>query len=298
MTRATWDAAEDRQWETGVDHGLFFPIDNNGVYGDGVPWNGLTNVTESPSGAEATPFYADNIKYAVLQSAEEFAATIEAFMCPREFEECDGTAEVAPGVTIGQQDRKQFGFYYRTIVGDANDSRKGYKHHFVYGCMAAPSERSHDTVNDSPELQTLSWELTTNPVEVGTIGGVEYKPTATLTVNSLYANADDLAELLDIVLGDDNNDPRMPLPSEVAAVMSGTATVVNVNLAANQPSFNNTTGVITLPNVTGIQWKVDGVNKAPGAQPALSVGESASVVATPQADYTIDGDPDWTFERV
>jgi hypothetical protein len=295
--RATWDAAEDRQYETGVDHGLLFPL-VDGVYQDGVPWNGLTTVTESPSGAEATPVYADNMKYLNLVSAEEFAATIEALFYPPEFEACDGTLEIAPGVTIGQQDRTQFGFYYRTIVGNANNARAGYKHHFVYGCLAAPSEKAHNTVNDTPEATPFSWEVSTTAQTVGVIDGVEYRPTATLTINSLTTDPAALEDLLDIVYGVEGGaDPRMPLPQEVAAVAGASVVVVNMSLASSKPTFVEGTGVLTLPAVTGVDWTVNGVAKPNGAQPAIAPGDSVEVVAHPEDGYTLQGDPDFTFER-
>lgn len=296
MTRATWDAMDDRLYETGVDHGLLFPLED-GVYQDGVAWNGLTTVTESPSGAEATPVYADNIKYLNLLSAEEFAATIEALYSPKEFDRCDGTAEIAPGVTIGQQPRQPFGFYYRTIVGDANNPRRGYKHHFVYNALAAPTEKAHNTVNDSPEATPFSWEVSTTATEVGVIDGVEYSPTATLTVDELTTDEDALSDLLDIVYGTVGADPRMPLPSEVASVAGGAGVAVNMSAAASKPTFVEGTGVLTLPSVTGVQWKVNGVNKTAGAQPAIASGESITVLATPLEGYYLTGDPDFSFAR-
>ena len=296
MTRATWDALDDRKFETGVDHGLLFPMED-GVYQDGVPWNGLTTVTESPSGAEATPVYADNIKYLNLISYEEFAATIEALFCPEEFEKCDGTAEIAPGVTIGQQDRQPFGFYYRTIVGTAANPRAGYKHHFVYNALAAPTEKAHNTVNDSPEATPFSWECSTTAQDVGVIDGVEYRPTATLTINSLTTDPDALDDLLDIVYGTVGSNPRMPLPSEVAGVAGAAVTVVNMTIAANKPTFVEATGVLTLPAVTGVQWKVDGVNKTNGAQTAIAAGQTIDVDATPQDGYSLSGDTDFSFRR-
>lgn len=295
MTRATWDATDSRKYETGVDHGLLFPIED-GEYQDGVPWNGLTTVTESPSGAEATPVYADNIKYLNLVSTEMFSATIEALFCPPEFEKCDGTAEIAPGVTIGQQDRQQFGFYYRTIVGTSNNPRAGFKHNFVYGALAAPTEKAHNTVNDSPEATPYSWACTTTPIPV-TIGATEYQPTATMTVNSLDTDEDALAALLDIVYGTDVAEPRMPTPSEVADIAGMAATSVNMTIAANKPTFVEATGVLTLPAVTGVQWRVDGTNKSNGAQPPVAAGVAVGVTAHPQAGYVLTGDTDFSFRR-
>lgn len=298
MSRATWDAPADRNYETGVDHGLLFPM-VDGEYTDGVPWNGLTTVTESPSGAESTPVYADNIIYLNLRSAEQFAATIEALFSPPEFDACDGTAEIAPGVTIGQQDRQPFGFYYRTIVGNANNPRAGFIHHFVYNATAAPTEKAHATVNDSPEATPFSWECSTIPTDVGVINGTEYQPTATLTVNSLNTDPAALDDLLDIVYGVEGGaDPRLPLPSEVAAVAGGAGTAVNMALAANKPTFVEGTGIITLPAVTGVQWRVNGVNKANGAQPAIASGTTAQVTAVPSdSTHYLTGDTDFEFAR-
>lgn len=300
MTRILWDQIGERQYETGVDHGVLYRISNLGVYDTGYAWNGLTTVTESPSGAESNPQYADNIKYVDILSAEQFGATIEALMYPVQFEECDGSARVN-GVSVGQQGRKPFGLSYRTLKGnDTQGTAYGYKLHLVYGATAAPSEKANTTVNDSPEAITFSWELSTTPVPVGTINGVEWKPTATLTIDSTTVDADDLAALELILYGSPGVDPRLPLPSEVLALFAaGALTPVNLNLAANTPTFVSGTGVITLPTVTGIQWKVNGVNKAPGAQPALSTGESATVTGHPTAGYTLaaGSDDDWSFTR-
>lgn len=182
-TPLTWDQTGERLYETGVDHGVLYVYDN-GAYGDGVAWNGLTNVSEKPSGAEATPLYADNIKYLNLMSNEEFGATIEAYTYPDEFAECDGSAEIATGVVIGQQKRKTFGFSYRTKIGNDTDGNDhGYKYHIVYGCQAAPTEKGYGTINDSPEAITFSWEVTTTPIEVA-----GKKPTAHITIDTTKVN--------------------------------------------------------------------------------------------------------------
>lgn len=197
MSRIVWDQSGDRLYETGVDHGVLFPVENN-VYGMGVPWNGLTQVTESPSGAEATALYADNIKYLNLMSAEDFGATIEAYTYPDEFAECDGSAAVSTGVMIGQQERKAFGLAYRTKVGNDQNDNLGYKIHLLYGAKASPSERAYSTVNDSPEAITFSWELTTTPVNVA-----GRKPTALLTVDSTKVTEANLKKFEDILYGID-----------------------------------------------------------------------------------------------
>lgn len=197
MSRIVWDQSGERLYETGVDHGVLFPIED-ATYGKGVPWNGLTQVTESPSGAEATALYADNIKYLSLMSAEDFGATVEAYTYPDEFAECDGSAAVSKGVMIGQQDRKAFGLAYRTKVGNDQNDNLGYKIHLIYGAKASPSERSYATVNDSPEAITFSWELTTTPINV-----TGRKPTALLTIDSTKVNKDTLKKFEDILYGID-----------------------------------------------------------------------------------------------
>ncbi len=217
MSKIVWDAIGERRYETGVDHGVLYKYANN-AFGNGVAWNGLTAVNESPSGAEPSPLYADNIKYLNLMSAEEYAATVEAYTYPDEFEECDGSAVIADGVYIGQQPRKLFGLCYRTLIGnDVLGTEKGYKLHLIYNCLASPSERSHATVNDSPEATTLSWSLSTTPVAVN-----GFKPTACVTVDSTKTPEGKLADLEAILYGDENTEPRLPFPDEVARIINGT----------------------------------------------------------------------------
>ena len=212
MSKLVWDQTGERLYETGVKMGVLYPQSAGGTYPKGVAWNGLTAITESPSGAEATAIYADDIKYLSLMSAEEFGATVEAYMYPDEFAECDGSAEIAPGVSIGQQARKAFGLCYRTTIGnDTEGNEHGYKIHLIYGAMAAPSEKSYATINDSPEAITLSWELTTTPVSVA-----GFKPTASLTIDSTKVDAGKLAELEAILYGSESEEARLPLPDEVA----------------------------------------------------------------------------------
>ena len=188
MSKLVWDKTGERLYETGVKNGVLYPQAEGGTYPKGVAWNGLTAVTESPSGAEATPLYADDIKYLNLISAEEFGATVEAYMYPDEFAECDGSAEIAPGVSIGQQARKAFGMSYKTVLGnDVDNNDHGYKLHLIYGALAAPSEKGYATINDSPEAITFSWELTTTPVSVN-----GFKPTASITIDSTKVNAEKL----------------------------------------------------------------------------------------------------------
>lgn len=218
MSKLVWDQTGERLYETGVDRGVLYPQDENGAYSKGVAWNGLSNVTESPSGAESTPVYADNIKYLDLMSAEEFGATVEAYMYPDEFKPCNGEVEIAPGVYASQQNRVPFGMSYRTLIGnDVKSNDYGYKLHLIYGAKATPSEKSYQTVNDSPEATSLSWELTTTPVSVA-----GFKPTAQLTIDSTKADATKLAALEAILYGDKNAEARLPLPDEVASILKET----------------------------------------------------------------------------
>ena len=215
MSKLIWDQTGERFYETGVNQGVLYPQGANGTYPKGVAWNGLTAVTESPSGAEATPLYADNIKYLNLISAEEFGATIEAYTYPDEFAQCDGSAEIANGVMIGQQSRKTFGLSYKTTLGnDVEGNDHGYKLHIIYGALAAPSEKGYATINDSPEAITFSWEVTTTPVSV-----TGFKPTASIVIDSTKVNASKLAALEDILYGADQTEARLPLPDEVATLM-------------------------------------------------------------------------------
>ena len=216
MPKLTWDNTGERIFETGIKQGVLYPIQSDGRYSKGVAWNGLTAVTESPSGAEATPLYADDIKYLNLLSNEEFGATIEAYTYPDEFAECDGSAELATGVMIGQQKRKVFGLCYRTAIGnDVDGNDHGYKLHLIYGCLAAPSEKAYSTINDSPEAITFSWEVTTTPVNVE-----GFKPTSQITIDSTKADPTKLAALEVILYGSAEIEARLPLPDEVATTMA------------------------------------------------------------------------------
>lgn len=216
MPKLVWDKTGERLYETGVKQGVLYPIDNKGTYPKGVAWNGLTNVTESPSGAEATALYADDIKYLNLISTEEFGGTIEAYTYPDEFAECDGSASLATGVYIGQQPRKTFGFSYRTTLGnDVDNNNYGYKLHLVYGALASPSEKAYATINDSPEAITFSWEFSTTPVNV-----TGFKPTACITIDSIKVDPQKLAALEAILYGGDEAEARLPLPDEVAQIIT------------------------------------------------------------------------------
>ena len=216
MPKLTWDNTGERIFETGVKQGVLYPIQSDGKYTKGVAWNGLTAVTESPSGAEATALYADDIKYLNLLSNEEFGATIEAYTYPDEFAECDGSAELATGVMIGQQKRKIFGLCYRTTIGnDVDGNDYGYKLHLVYGCLAAPSEKGYSTINDNPDAITFSWEVSTTPVNVE-----GFKPTSQITIDSTKADPTKLAALEAILYGSAETEAKLPLPDEVATTMS------------------------------------------------------------------------------
>lgn len=227
MAKLVWDKTGDRLYETGVKNGVLYPQGTGGTYSKGVAWNGLSTVTESPSGAEASAVYADDMKYLNLYSTEEFAATIEAYTYPDEFSECDGSATIATGVTIGQQTRKAFGLCYRTTLGnDVAANNYGYKLHLIYGAMAAPSEKAYATINDSPEAITFSWELSTTPVSVK-----GFQPTASLVVDSTKVKPEKLAKLEEILYGKDPTsestsdgvDPRLPLPDEVVTIIGSEA---------------------------------------------------------------------------
>lgn len=289
MTKLAWDQIGGRTYETGVDHGVLYIPDGGGVYDTGFAWNGLTTVTESPSGAEATPQYADNIKYLNLISAEEFGATIEAFTYPPEFAQCDGTASPEVGLTVGQQTRKSFGLAYRTKLGnDISGTDFGYKLHIIYNALAKPTERAYATVNDSPEAIAFSWELTTTAVEVP-----DFKPTAIMTVNSTEVDAGALADLEDALYGGIGVDPRLPTPAEVIAFFSGTVT----EAVPTEPTFVSGTNTITIPAITGVVYKIDGVTQSAGA---VVITEDTVVTAQPAAGYNFPDvvDNDWYYPFV
>lgn len=218
MAKLVWDKNGERFYETGVKNGVLY-VQEAGAYPKGVAWNGLTAVTESPSGAEASPLYADDIKYLNLISAEEFGGTIEAYMYPDEFKACNGEASIATGVTIGQQTRKAFGFCYRTVLGNDTDGNdKGYKLHLIYGAQASVSEKAYATVNESPEAITFSWEFTTTPVEVE-----GFKPTSIVVIDSTKVDAEKLAALEAILYGSESEEARLPLPAEIVEIIGTTA---------------------------------------------------------------------------
>jgi hypothetical protein len=275
MAELVWDQVGERFYETGVDHGVLYIPDNNGVYNDGVAWNGLTSVSESPSGAEPNAQYADNIKYLNLFSAEEFGATIEAFTYPDEFAQFDGLVVPTPGVSVGQQKRRVFG---------GNDY--GYKLHLIYGCQASPSEKAYSTINDSPEVITFSWEVSTTPVAVTGL-----KPTSVITIDSTKVDADSLAALEQILYGAPGVDPALPLPDTVITMFSGTVTTVT----ATEPAYDSATDTITIPTVAGVTYYIDGV--AVPAGPVV-ITEDTVVEARANAGYVLQSgtDNDWAYD--
>lgn len=297
MTALVWDQTGEKYFETGVDHGVLYTPNVSGVYNNGFAWNGLTGVTETPSGAESNPQYADNIKYVDILSAETFAGTIEALNYPVQFSEYDGTAQPYTGVFVGQQARKAFGLSYRTRVGnDVSGDGLGYKYHLMYGCLAAPSERAYATVNESPEPVSFSWEVSTTPVPITAVANM--RPTSLMVIDSRTVDPTDLTTLLGLLYGGPGQDPQLPTPDEVLAIFSvAGVTIVNTK-GANSPTYNTGTHVITFPTVTGVQWKVDGVNQAGGTTLTLTTGQTKTVTARPSSSAYVlssDSDDDWVF---
>jgi len=291
MTVLQWDQSGERLYETGVEKGvLYLPV--GGVYDNGYAWNGLTTVTESPSGAEPTPLYADNIKYLNLVSVEEFGGTIEAYTYPDEFAECDGTATPEAGVSVGQQSRRSFGLSYRTKIGNDESNDYGYKLHLVYSALAAPSEKAYATVNDSPEAITFSWEFSTTAVAV-----TDLKPTSVITIDSTKVNPANLATLEDALYGTVGTDPRLPLPDEVVTMFAGSQTLVT----ATEPAFVAATGVITIPTITGVRYRRGDTNAiVTGTVTIATPGDSLIINAEPTTGaYALapTSDDDWSFTR-
>lgn len=293
MSQLTWDDIGGRTYETGVDHGVLYIPDGAGAYTNGVAWNGLVSVTESPSGAEANAQYADNIKYLNLFSAEDFGATIEAFTYPDEFAQFDGLNIDVPGVAVGQQPRRSFGLSYRSLFGnDLAGNEYGYKIHLIYGASASPSEKAYTTVNDSPEPITFSWELTT----VAQPAGGTLAPTALIVIDSTKADSGDLAALELVLYGDVAVDPALPTPAWVLANFAGGGGTLTAIPPA--PTYNSGTHVITIPSSTGITYYMDGVALTTGAQAAITVDKV--VTARPNAGYRFPAgvDDDWFFDFV
>ncbi len=289
MAKLTWDGVGERLYETGVDHGVLYIPNVSGVYDDGVAWNGLTTVTEKPSGAEANPQFADNIKYLNLFSAEQFGATLEAFTYPDEFAQFDGLVVPTPGVAVGQQARKTFGLSFRTKIGnDVSGDDLGYKLHLVYGCTASPSEKAYTTINDSPEALNFSWEITTIPSQVTNL-----KPTSLIVIDSTAVGATPLAALELLLYGDTLIDPALPTPDAVIALFSASITSV----IPNAPTYNNGTHTLTIVATTGVKYYNNGVLQTTGAH---VITADAHVVAVPDPGYvfTAGVDDDWFFDYV
>ena len=294
MTRLLWDQTGERVYETGVERGVLY-IPNNGVYDTGFAWNGLTAVTESPSGAEPTALYADNIKYLNLISYEEFGGTIEAYTYPDEFSQCDGTTVPSPGVNVGQQGRKTFGLSYCTKVGNDEDAVDyGHKLHLIYSAIAAPSEKAFATINDTPEAITFSWAFSTTAIPVTGL-----RPTSLLVIDSTKVNAANLLILEDALYGTPGVDPRLPLPDEVIGMFAGAQTLV----IALEPAFVAATGVITIPTVVGVRYRRGDTNVlvANGSTVTITTpGDSLIIKAEPTTGAYALGptsDDDWSFTR-
>lgn len=291
MVALAWDKTGERLYRTGVSKGVLYQIDA-GEYVDGVAWNGLTNVTASPSGAESNKQYADNIVYLNLLSVEEFGATIEALSYPDAFEQNDGSATPTPGVTVGQQRRKPFGFCYRTEIGndvEANDY--AYELNLVWGCLAAPSEKASQTISDSPEPQALSWELTTTPVNVGTVLGVEYKPTAKMSVRSDKTDPVKLAALEAALYGTVSTDPILPLPADVILMLASTLT----SATPAAPTYDSGTDIITIPNTTGVEYKINGVIVPAGAYGPISANTEVRAYPATGYKFPVPTQTQWVF---
>lgn len=284
MSRLTWDATGERYYETGVKYGVVYPVVGN-EYPKGYAWNGLTGVTESPSGAESNPQYADDIKYLNLISAEEFGATVTAFTYPDEFADCDGSAEPVPGVRIGQQRRKPFGLCYRTAIGnDTEGVDHGYKLHLIYGALASPSEKAYQTQNDSPEAIEFSWELTTTPVNV-----TGYKPTASITIDSRDFSSATMAAIEDVLYGTVSEDARLPLPDEVFSIMGGDHFEILLDKANVTVTVGGTVtlNATTSPAGKTVTWASSATGKATVANGVVTGVSAGTSVIT--ASFTEDG---------
>lgn len=285
MTAITWDNVGERIFEAGIDHGVLYLPNNLGEYTSGFAWNGLTTVTESPSGAEPQPQYADNMKYVVLYSYEEFSGTIEAFTYPDEFSECDGTAVPQAGIAIGQQPRRMFGCSYRTLIGnDIEGVEHGFKIHLIYGATASPSEKARTTINDSPEALNFSWDFTTTPVPVEGM-----KPTSYITIDSTQVDATALGQLMTVLYGTVGVDPVLPTPDEVLAFFSGTVTAVTPTV----PTYDSGTDIITIPTVTGVEYLIDDVVVPAGAFGPITANTLVRARPTAGHVFAPNVDDDW-----
>jgi hypothetical protein len=284
--KLTWDNIGEKTFEAGVEQGVLYKQNALGIYNTGFAWNGLVSVNESPSGAEANKQYANNKVYANITSAEEFSGSLEAFTYPKQFAECDGYAELTPGVSIGQQRRVPFGLSYKTKLGnDLADMDFGYKLHLIYGAKAAPSERNYTTINESPEAMTMSWELSTEPVEVP-----GKRPTATLVINSTEVDAAKLQDLENILYGTAGSDPRLPLPAEVASIL---ATELVETALPTEPAYNAATDTVTIPAITGVEYFIDGVKQTGD----VVISADTLVTAAPATGYKFPAvaDNDWVI---
>jgi hypothetical protein len=285
MTQLTWDSIGSRFYEAGIDRGVLYLPDGNGNYTNGYAWNGLTKITEKPTGASANPQWADNIKYLNLISTEQFEADIEAFTYPDAFAACDGTSQPEPGVSIGQQPRKLFGLAYRTKVGnDVDGSNHGYKIHVVYNAFATPSQKVYETINDSPKAMAFAWSVTTTPISVP-----GYQPTATIVIDSTKVSSTALATLEQFLYGTAGTNPSLPQPVDLLALFSGTVTQV----APVAPTYNSTTKVITIPVVTGITYEINGL----AVTGNVTITQDTVVNAVPNTGYKFPlvTDSDWFF---
>jgi hypothetical protein len=285
MTKLVWDAPGTRRYETGVDHGVLYIPNSAGVYDHGYAWNGLTKVTEKPTGATANATYADNTKYLNLISLEQFECDIAAYTYPDEFAQCDGTQEPEPGVAVGQQPRKPFGLSYRTMIGtDTESPDTHYKLHLVYGALAAPSQKDFATINDNPSAIEFSWSVTTTPVVV-----TGYKPTATLTIDSSKVSSSALVTLENFLYGTSGTDPSLPTPDAVLAIFAGTVTVAT----PTAPTYDSGTHTITIPTITGITYYIDD-EPVTGS---VVIATDTIVTAEPNQGYKFPPvtDNDWMF---
>lgn len=286
MSAIVWDKVGEHYYETGTDRGVLYPANAAGNYQKGVAWNGLTAVTESPSGAEASPLYADNIKYLNLISAEEFGATIEAYTYPDEFAPCNGEAELATGVKIGQQNRRKFCFAYRTLLGnDTVGTDLGYLLHIVYNCSATPSEKSYQTVNDSPEAITFSWEISTTPVNV-----TGAKPTANITIDSTKVDAAKLKQLEEKLYGTDSAEPQVVMPDEIAAIFAGDNNGITFDVSTLSLTTTGDTGTITATTVPAgqtVTWESNDTSVATVSGGVVT--PVAAGTATVTGKITVDG---------
>lgn len=286
MTQLVWNQPGERVFELGTDRGVLYHKDINGVYTDGEAWNGLKSVSKSPSGGEPTKMYADNMVWLTLLSVEEFAATIECMMYPKGFEKYDGLATPVPGVVLGQQPRESFGFSWRTLKGnDIEGQEAGYKIHLAYGCLAKPTEQAHNTINESPETTSFSYELSTTPVTV-----TGYKPTAYVCIDSTEVDAGDLAALELILYGSVGQTPKLPLPDQVLGLFSGAVLVAQ----PTPPTYDSGTDTLTIPSMTGVDYLIDGEVQPSG--PQVITGD-VDVEARPKNGYYFGDDAD-TYWRI